>query len=287
MPDAARRYPEFSGKIGRTREESVPHWDLPARPAPSAPNVVIVFMDDMGWSDIGCYGSEIATHNIDALAARGIRLNNYSTHPICSPARAALLTGRNAHSVGTGWLVNNNPGFPGYSGEIPLDAPTIAETFKAAGYATAAVGKWHNSPNSVTPNHTWPTYRGFDRFYGFLEGETSYFSPARIVYNNIVAPIDAYPDGYYATDDWMDKAIGFVTDIRNADPTRPYFLYVANNAVHSPLQAKPHDLAKYPGRYNARWDQIRAERFARQKVIGILPPHSTLSHPHPHVPPLP
>ncbi|MGA3003040.1 MAG: arylsulfatase [Acetobacteraceae bacterium] len=284
MPDAPNRYPGFPGKIGRTREESAPHWDLPVRPAPSAPNVVIVFMDDMGWSDIGCYGSEIATPNIDALAARGIRLNNYSTHPICSPARAALLTGRNAHSVGTGWLVNNNPGFPGYSGEIPLEAPTIAETFKAAGYATAAVGKWHNSPNSVTPNHTWPTYRGFDRFYGFLEGETSYFSPARIVYNNIVAPIDAYPDGYYATDDWMDKAIGFVADIRNADPTRPFFLYVANNAVHSPLQAKEPDLAKYRGRYDTGWDAIRAERFERQKTLGVVPANARLSERDPEVP---
>ena len=152
-------------------------------------------------ADIGCYGSEIATPHIDALAARGIRFNNYSTHPISSPARAALLTGRNAHSVGTGSQVYNNPGFPGYSGEIPLDAPSIAETFGAAGYATATVGKWHNSPNAVVPNQTWPTHRGFDRFNGFLEGETSYFSPARIVYNNILAPIDAYPVDYYATDD--------------------------------------------------------------------------------------
>ena len=284
MGETARSYPGFPGRVGRSREQSVPYWDLPARAAPGAPNVVIVFMDDMGWSDIGCYGSEIATPNIDALAARGIRLNNYSTHPICSPARAALLTGRNAHSVGTGWLVNNHPGFPGYSGEIPLDAPTVAETFKEAGYATAAVGKWHNSPNPVTPNHTWPTYRGFDRFYGFLEGETSYFSPARIVYNNIVAPIDSYPDDYYATDDWMDKAIGFLTDIRNADATCPFFLYVANNAVYSPLQAKKDDLEKYRGRYDAGWDQIRAERFERQKTLGVVPLNARLSDRDPEVP---
>src|SRR5437899_1753531 len=113
------------------------------------------------WADVGCYGSEIATPNIDALAARGIRFSHYTTHPICSPARAALLTGRKAHSVATGWLANNNPGFPGYFGDIPLDAPTIAETLLSAGYATIAVGKWHNSTNGVTPNPTWPTYRGF------------------------------------------------------------------------------------------------------------------------------
>jgi len=231
-------YPGFPGKIGRTREESEPHWNLPVRPPPGSPNIVIVLMDDMGWADVGCYGSEIATPNIDALAGRGIRFTHYTTHPICSPARAALLTGRNAHSVATGWLANNNPGFPGYFGDIPLDAPTIAETLRVAGYATIAVGKWHNSTNGVSSNPTWPTYRGFDHFYGFLEGETGYFFPARIVYNNIVAPIDAYPEGYYATDDWMDKAIGFVTETRNQNPTRPFFLYVANNAVHGPLQAK-------------------------------------------------
>jgi hypothetical protein len=171
--ETTRTYPDFPGKIGRTRADSEPHWRQPIRPPAGSPNIVIVFMDDMGWSDVGCYGSEIDTPNIDALAERGIRFNHYTTHPICSPARAALLTGRNAHSVATGWLANNNPGFPGYFGDIPLDAPTIAETLRAAGYATAAVGKWHNSTNGAAPNPTWPTYRGFNRFYGFLEGETS------------------------------------------------------------------------------------------------------------------
>jgi arylsulfatase A-like enzyme len=277
-------YPGFSGRIGRTREESEPHWEPPLRARPGSPNIIIVFMDDMGWADIGCYGSEIATPNIDALAGRGIRFNHYTTHPICSPARAALLTGRNAHSVATGWLANNNPGFPGYFGNIPLDAPTIAETLRAAGYATVAVGKWHNSTNGAAPNPTWPTYRGFDRFYGFLEGETSYFFPARIVTNNIVAPIDEYPPGYYATDDWMDKAIEYVGEIRNQDPARPFFLYVANNAVHGPLQAKEGDLAKYRGKYDAGWDAMRAERLERQLALGIVPPGTRLSDRDPLVP---
>jgi len=277
-------YPGFPGKIGRTREESAPHWDLPVRPPAGSPNIVIVFMDDMGWADVGCYGSEIATPNIDALAGRGIRFTHYTTHPICSPARAALLTGINAHSVATGWLANNNPGFPGYFGDIPLDAPTIAETLRAAGYATIAVGKWHNSTDGVMPNPTWPTHRGFDRFYGFLEGETGYFFPARIVYNNIVAPIDDYPEGYYATDDWTEKAIGFVSEIRNQDPTRPFFLYVANNAVHGPLQAKETDLAKYRGHYDAGWDALRAARFQRQMAMGLIPPGTRLSERDPAVP---
>jgi arylsulfatase A-like enzyme len=279
-----RGYPGFPGKVGRTREESEPHWNLPVRPPPGSPNIVIVLMDDMGWADIGCYGSEIATPNIDALAGRGIRFSHYTTHPICSPARGALLTGINAHSVATGWLANNNPGFPGYFGDIPLGAPTIAETLRAAGYATAAVGKWHNSTDGAAPNPTWPTHRGFDRFYGFLEGETGYFFPARIVYNNTVAPIDAYPEGYYATDDWMEKAIGFVTEIRNQDPSRPFFLYVANNAVHGPLQAKETDLARYRGRYDAGWDAVRAARFERQMAMGLVPAGSRLAERDPAVP---
>ena len=254
------------------------------RARPGSPNVVIVFMDDLGWSDIGCYGGEIDTRHIDALAERGVRLNHYTTHPICSPARAALLTGRNAHAVSTGWLAQNTPGFPGYSGEIPLDAPTIAETLKAAGYATAMVGKWHNSPNSATPNSAWPTYRGFDRFYGFLTGETGYFFPARIMNNTTVADIDEYPESYYATDDWTEKAIQFTTDIRNQSPSQPFLLYLAYNAVHSPLQAKEADLAKYRGRYDEGWDVMRERRLARQKVLDIVPSGTRLSERDPAVP---
>jgi arylsulfatase A-like enzyme len=277
-------YPGFPGKIGWTREESEEHWPTPRRAPAGSPNVVILFMDDLGWSDIGCYGGEIDTPNIDALAARGIRFNHYTTHPICSPARAALLTGRNAHSVATGWLAQNTPGFPGYSGEIPLDAPTIAETLREAGYATAMTGKWHNSPNSATPNTAWPNYRGFDRFYGFLTGETGYFFPARIMRNTTVAPIDEYPPGYYATDDWTDKAIEFVTDIRNQNATQPFLLYVAYNAVHGPLQAKENDLAKYRGRYDEGWDVLRERRLARQKALGIVPPDTMLAPRDPAVP---
>lgn len=121
-------YPGFKGKVGRTREESTPHWDIPAKAKPGSPNIVIIYLDDTGYSDYGCYGSEIETPHIDALANRGVRFNHYTTHPICSSARAALLTGRNAHAVATGWLSNNNPGFPGYSGDIPFDAATLPAT---------------------------------------------------------------------------------------------------------------------------------------------------------------
>lgn len=267
----------FKGKMGRTRDESEPWWPPARKAADGSPNVVVIYMDDMGYADLGCYGSEIATPHIDALARRGLRFNHYTTHPICSPARAALLTGRNAHAVSTGWLANNNPGFPGYSGDIPLEAPTFAEAFREAGYATIGIGKWHNSSNGATPNATWPSQRGFDRFYGFLEGETSHFHPARILYNNMVAPIDAYPDGYYAADDWTDHAMEYVKTVRNDDPRQPFLLYLAYNAMHSPLQAKPEDLARYRGRYDAGWDVLRAQRLRRQKELGLVPQDTELS----------
>jgi arylsulfatase len=246
---------EFQGRIGRTREESTP-WYPARRTAPQgAPNVVIVYMDDMGWSDPGCYGSEIETPHIDALAARGLRFTHYTTHPLCSPARAALLTGMNAHAVGTGWLANNNPGYPGYSGEIPLDAPTLAETLRAAGYETIMTGKWHNTPtvDSVQsgPKHSWPANRGFDTFYGFMEGETHFFFPAQLMLGNQLVPIDEYPRDYYSTDDWTDRAIASLKGLRASSPEKPFLLYIAHNAVHAPLQAKPDDLAKYRGRYDA------------------------------------
>jgi arylsulfatase A-like enzyme len=284
MNEDKRTVPGFGGRIGRTREESEPWWPQPRRAPAGSPNVVIVYMDDMGYSDVGCFGSEIATPNIDAIAARGLRFNHYTTHPICSPARAALLTGRNAHAVATGWLSTNDPGFPGYSGDLPLAAPTIAETLRAAGWATIGVGKWHNASNGATPNESWPSRRGFDRFYGFLEGETSYFFPARIVHNDVVAPIDEYPPDYYATDDWTDNAIRLVRDVRNHRADQPFLLYVAYNAVHGPLQAKDVDLAKYRGRYDAGWDVLRAERLARQKALGLVPQDAVLSPRDPAVP---
>lgn len=278
------RYQEFKGEVGLTFDTSQPYWEQPTRPKAGSPNVVIIYMDDLGWSDVGCYGSEIDTPNIDRLAARGLRFNNHTTPPICSSARAALLTGRNSHAVSTGWLANNYGGFPGYSGEIPLEAPTLPETLRAAGYATVMVGKWHNSPHGVLPNSSWPTYRGFDRFYGFLEGETSFFTPARIMHNNIVAPIDEYSEDYYATDDWTDKAIEFVTDIYNQDPALPFFLYVANNAVHGPLQAPDDVLEKYRGRFDEGWDVLRARRLERQIELGIVPPDTRLAQRDPRVP---
>ncbi|HPV24798.1 MAG TPA: sulfatase-like hydrolase/transferase, partial [Casimicrobium sp.] len=184
--DVTSGTPPFPGKIGRTLGQSYPHWVAPVKPAPGSPNVVVILLDDLGYSDFGCFGGEIETPNIDRLAQGGLRYTQYTTVPMCTPARAAMLTGKNPHSVGCGWLTHNNPGFPGYKGgEMSLDAPTMAELLRSQGYSTMAVGKWHNTydrnAHAAGNRSSWPLQRGFDRFYGFLAAETSYFQPERLM----------------------------------------------------------------------------------------------------------
>ena len=193
----------------------------------------------------------------------------------------------NAHAVGTGWLANNNPGYPGYSGEIPPDAATLAETLRAAGYETIMVGKWHNTPTRdcvpSAPKHTWPTSRGFDTFYGFMEGEAHFFFPAQLMMGTQLVPVDEYPRDYYTTDDWTDRSIQYLKELRASSPTKPFLLYLAHNAVHAPLQAKPADLVRYRGRYDAGWTAIRHARLRKQIELGVAPPDTRLPASDPRV----
>ncbi|TJZ56969.1 arylsulfatase [Streptomyces piniterrae] len=281
----ARRdpYEGFAGRVGRTFAESEPAW--PPRRTPGgqgrrAPNIVVVLVDDMGYSDIGPFGSEIATPVLDELAGRGLRLANYHTMPLCSPARAALLTGLNPHRVGYSTVANFDPGFPGYGMEIGDDVPTLAEVLHDAGYATYAVGKWHltrdSASNAADDRRNWPLQKGFDRYYGVLEGLTSLFHPHQLVRDNSPLDIDELPDGYYYTDDITDEAISMVKSLRAHDPDKPFFLYVAHNAVHGPLQARPEDIERQRGRYDGGWDTVRAGRFARQIADGLFPAGTAL-----------
>lgn len=269
----------FAGRVGRTFAGSEPHW--PQRPRrEGAPNVVIVLADDLGFADLGCYGSEIDTPNLDALAARGLRYTDFHATPMCSPTRAALLTGRNPHSVGMGFVAHADPGFPGYAMELSDDCVTAAEVLRDAGWATLMVGKWHLAKDSdcsdAGPRHSWPCQRGFERFYGFLDGFTNLHHPHRLVRDNSAVEVDQYPPGYYFTDDITDEAIAMVKGVKASDPGKPFFLYLAHGAVHAPLHAKPADIAKYEGRYAAGWDVLRQERFARMLQLGILPPDTVL-----------
>jgi arylsulfatase A-like enzyme len=267
---------DFGGHVGRTVRESTPWWPEPVRPEPGSPNVVMVLLDDMGFSDVGPFGSEIPTPTVDRLAARGIRFTNYHTAPLCSPARAAIQTGLNPHRAGFGGVANFDPGFPGWTMEISPDIATLPEVLRSAGYATYAVGKWHLTRDAAmhdaADRGSWPIQRGFERFYGILEGWTNLHHPHRLIRDNSPVEVDAYPEGYYFTDDITNEAISYLKSLRAHDAERPFFLYLAHGAVHGPLQAKADDIARHRGRYADGWDAIRRERFDRQKALGLFPP---------------
>ncbi|MDP9183541.1 MAG: arylsulfatase [Actinomycetota bacterium] len=269
----------FEGTIGRTVAGSSPYW--PPRPdATGKPNVLVVLVDDLGFADLGCFGSEIDTPHVDALAARGLRYTNFHVTPMCSPTRAALLTGLNPHAVGVGHVAHSDPGFPGYAMELADNVVTLAEVLRDHGYGTFMVGKWHLAKDSdcsdAGPRHSWPCQRGFDRFYGFLDGFTNLHHPHRLVQDNTAVEVDEYPEGYYLTDDLTDRAIEMVRSTKASDPTKPFFLYLAHGAVHAPLLAKAPDVAKYDGRYRDGWDALRSERFERQLAGGVVEPGTAL-----------
>lgn len=236
--------------------------------------MVVVLVDDLGYSDVGCFGSEIPTPEIDALASAGVRMRNFHTAPICSPTRASLLTGRAPHRAGFGRVASFDPGFPGYSMEFPDSLPTLASELRDVGYATFAIGKWHLTreieQSAAGSRHGWPLQCGFDRFYGFLDGFTNFFHPHQLVADNHHLAIDDYGDDYYLTDDLTDRATTMIKELRSADRDRPFFLYFAHGAVHAPLQARSEDIEPFRGQYEAGWDATRAQRFERQKQLGLL-----------------
>jgi arylsulfatase len=275
------------GKIGRTADESVPDWAPEVRPPRGAPHVVYLVFDDLGFADLGCYGSEIATPHLDALAANGLRFTNFHTTALCSPTRACLLTGRNHHSVGMAQLANWDLGFPGSRGRIAKSAGTLAEMLRPHGYNTFAVGKWHLTPMSQTgpagPFDQWPTQRGFDRFYGFLEGCTNQWEPVLTEDNHhIEAPRH---DGYHLTPDLVDHAIEWIRDQQSAVPGKPFFLYLCFGATHSPHHVPREFIEKYVTPFEKGWDRTREDRLRRQKELGIVPAHTRLAPRNPDVRP--
>jgi len=278
---------EFNGTIGRTLAESTPSFDMPPHPGEDAPNVVIILFDDLGFSHFGCFGSTIDTPNIDRLAAGGLRYTNFHVTPLCSPTRAALLTGRNHHSVGMRNVSNFNTGFPHMRGHITNHAATIAEVLGDEGYATFAVGKWHlcqmADASAAGPFRQWPLGRGFDRFYGFMDGETDQFSPDLTYDNHRIQPPRTPEEGYHLSEDLVDHAIEFIHDSVSIRPDRPFLLYLAFGATHAPHQAPADYMAKYRGRFDEGWDAVRAQWFARQMEMGLLPEGTELAPRNPGV----
>ncbi len=277
----------FEGRIGRTLAESDAWFDEPPHPGTDAPNVVIVLLDDTGYAQFGCYGSDIETPNIDALAANGLHFTNFHVTPLCSPTRASLLTGRSQHAVGMRSVANFRTGFPNQLGHITNHAATVAEVLGEAGYATFCVGKWHLAPmeqcSAAGPFDQWPLARGFDRFYGFLEGETDQFHPDLVCDNHPIDPPAGPGEGYHLSEDLVDQALRMVSDSVGVRPDRPFFMYLPFGATHAPHQAPEAYLAKYRGRYDEGWDVVRQRWFARQVELGILPEGTELAPRNPGV----
>jgi arylsulfatase len=282
-------YEGFQGTIARTEAESTPWWPTPPHPGDEAPNVVIMLLDDTGFAQLGCYGSDIDTPNIDRLAQQGLRYTNFHVTPLCSPSRAALLTGRNHHEVGMRSLANFSSGYPHMRGHISNNAATVAEVLRDEGYATFALGKWHlcamENASAAGPFDQWPCQRGFDRFYGFMEGETDQFNPALVYDNHMVDAPKTPEEGYHLTEDLIDHAIEFVHDSKSIRPDRPFLAYLAFGAMHAPHQAPAEYLEKYRGRYDAGWDAAREAWFARQIEMGLLPEGTELAPRNPGVEP--
>jgi len=277
----------FGGRIGRTVAESVPWWPPAARPRADAPDVVVIVLDDVGFSQLGCYGSPIATPAMDDLAAGGVRLSSFHVTPLCSPTRAALLTGSNHHAVGMGMVANWDTGFPGYRGRLPADALTLADHLRSGGYNTYAVGKWHLTPpeamSSVGPYAEWPLGRGFDRFYGFLGAWTNQFVP-ELWSDNHQVPTPTQPD-YHLSTDLVDHALDVVRDHVTASLTKPFFLYLAFGACHAPFHAPRSHIERYRGCFDEGWDRYREDVLARQQAAGLVPPGTVLPPSNPGVAP--
>ncbi|SNT73667.1 arylsulfatase [Paracoccus seriniphilus] len=265
----------FRGYVGRTYKDSTPWWPEPETPDEDSPNVLVILFDDMGFGSLGCFGSEIDTSNIDALAQGGLRYNNFHTTALCSPTRASLLTGRDHHAVGMSIIANADSGFPSKRGAIRPNAGTLAEMLASHGYNSYAVGKWHLAPvdqtSAVGPFDQWPLGRGFSKYYGFLEALSDQFRPALVRDNQHVSPPCTPEEGYTLNADLVDNACQFLTDHVSLAPKKPFFMYFAPGAMHSPHQAPQEFLDKYKGRFDEGWDKIREQRLARQIEMGIVP----------------
>ncbi|MET0910327.1 MAG: arylsulfatase, partial [Ilumatobacteraceae bacterium] len=277
----------FQGTIGRTLADSEAWFEEPPHPGADAPNVVVVLLDDTGFAQFGCYGSDIDTPNIDALAENGVQFTNFHVTPLCSPTRASLLTGRSQHAVGMRSLSNFRTGFPNQLGHISNHAATVAEVLRNEGYTTFCVGKWHLAPmeqcSAAGPFEQWPLARGFDRFYGFLDGETDQFHPELVCDNHSIDAPAAPDDGYHRSEDLVDQALRMIHDTVAVRPDRPFFTYLAFGATHAPHQAPAAYLDKYRGRYDEGWDVVRERWFARQIERGVIPTGTTLAPRNPGV----
>ncbi len=278
----------FPGTIGRTTDVSSPAWEAVTRAPAGAPNVVFIVLDDTGFGQLGCYGSPIDTPNLDRLAAGGVRFNNMHTTALCSPSRSCIVTGRNHHSNNMACITEGSTGYPGYNGNVPFENGMLSEMLLERGYNTYMIGKWHLIPSSqetaAGPYTRWPLGRGFERYYGFLGGDTSQWFPDLIYDNHQVEPPRTPEEGYHLTEDLADKAIGFIADAKQIDPDKPFYLHFCPGATHAPHHAPKEWIDRYVGKFDDGWEVYREQVFAKQQELGIVPADATLSRHDPDVP---
>ena len=278
----------FNGVIGRTYDTSEPAWPEPNRAKEGVPNVLFIVLDDTGFAQLGSFGSPINTPNLDALADNGLRYNNMHTTALCSPTRTCILTGRNHHSNAMSCITEASTGYPGGNGNIPFENGFLSEILLEKGYNTYAIGKWHLTPadqiSAAGPYDRWPLGRGFERFYGFLGGETHQYYPELVFDNHQVEPPKTPEEGYHVTEDLVDKAISFIADAKQVAPSKPFFMYFCTGAMHAPHHVRKEWSDKYKGQFDDGWEAYREKAFARQQELGIAPTDAELSRHDPDVP---
>jgi arylsulfatase len=268
-------------QIGFTAAESVPRFPQEPKPPAGAPNVVAIVLDDTGFGHLGSFGSDIGTPHLDALAAQGAAFNRFHVTALCSPTRACFFTGRNHHAVGMGFLADIPLGFPGYHARLPKSAATLPRLLRDAGYSTMAVGKWHLTPrwqrSAAGPFDTWPLGLGFERYYGFLQGDTNHWAPNLVCDNHYIEAPRPPRDGYHLSEDLADQAVRMVQDQQHGAPGKPFFLYFALGAMHAPHHVAPEWVDPYRGLFDKGWDAWREELFGRQVASGIVPAGTELT----------
>jgi arylsulfatase A-like enzyme len=285
-----KTYPDgtpFTGVIGRTTEESSPAWPTPIMAKEGAPNVLFFVLDDVGYGQLSPFGGLVETPNLDRLANKGLRYTNMHTTALCSPTRGCILTGRNHHSLGLASITETSTGYPGYNGILPFDKGMISEMLLQKGYNTFCVGKWHLTPpehqTPAGPYDRWPLGRGFERYYGFLGGDTNQWYPELTYDNHAIEQPYQPEDGYHLNIDLTDKAIQFIQDAHVNAPEKPFFLYYASGAGHAPHHVPKEWADKYKGKFDMGWDEYRKIVHQRQLEMGIIPPNTELSRHDPDV----
>src|SRR6478609_4849057 len=269
----------FEGTAKRTLEGSKAAFTQPVKAPPDVPNIFLVLIDDAGFGNPSTFGGPVATPTLDKLAAEGLRYNRFHVTALCSPTRAALLSGRNHHSVGFGSIAEIPGGWPGYSTNWPASAASIAKILQLNGYNTAAIGKWHLTPDNqqgaAGPFDRWPNGLGFDYFWGFLGGDRGHFDPVLTENNTIIGvPTDK---NFYFNDAMVQHSINWIRDQKAQAPDKPFFLYFSTGATHAPHQVPKEWSDKYKGKFDQGWDSLREQTFARQKQLGVIPKNAKLT----------